>query len=444
MDTERTSRRRFLQAFGYAGATSIGWAARSQDAQALQHRDRAEPVTANTSWADVRRLFELRPDRIHMSGMVIASHPVPVARAIDLHRSELQKDPVRYIDENRWRLEGDTLRAASHYFDAAAADIALTDSTSMGLSLLYTGLRVDQRHEILTTTHDHYSTETAIAECAERSGCSVRRVPMYRDLATVTADELVDSIRLGISDKTRIVALTWVHSGTGLKVPVQRIGEAIQQLNATRDAEHRIYLCVDGVHALGIENFTLPELNCDFWAGGTHKWLFGPRGTGVLWGRANAWTMTRPTIATWEPAEFQAGIGWKTKSAIGGGQLMTPGGYHSFDHRWALGSAFELHASLGKARVQARIHQLNSQLKDGLRRIKGVRLHTPMSEVLSSGIVCFDVGNLPPQAVVDRLFEKRIVASRTPYKSSYARLCPSLLTLEDDVEATLRAVASLG
>ena len=102
VDTERTSRRRFLQAFGYAGATSIGWAARSQDAQALQHRDRAEPVTANTSWADVRRLFELRPDRIHMSGMVIASHPVPVARAIDLHRSELQKDPVRYIDENRW------------------------------------------------------------------------------------------------------------------------------------------------------------------------------------------------------------------------------------------------------------------------------------------------------------------------------------------------------
>ena len=62
-----------------------------------------------------------------MSGMVIASHPVPVARAIDLHRSELQKDPVKYIDENRWGLEGDTLRAAGHYFNAAAADIALTD-----------------------------------------------------------------------------------------------------------------------------------------------------------------------------------------------------------------------------------------------------------------------------------------------------------------------------
>jgi isopenicillin-N epimerase len=443
VDTARTSRRRFLKAFGYAGAMSTAWAAPSQDAHALLRPGRDQPVTPNTSWADFRGLFELRPDRIHMSGMVIASHPAPVSRAIDVHRAELQKDPVRYIDENRWRLEGETLRAASHYFDAAAGDIALTDSTSMGLSLLYTGLRVDQRHEILTTTHDHYSTETALAECAERTGCSVRRVPMYRDLATATADELVDAIRLGISDKTRIVAMTWVHSGTGLKVPVRRIGEAIQQLNAARDEEHRVYLCVDGVHALGIENFTLPELNCDFWAAGTHKWLFGPRGTGVLWGRANAWKMTRPTVATWEPAEFQAGIGWKAKSAIGGGQLMTPGGYHSFDHRWALGSAFDLHEKLGKARVQERIHHLNTQLKEGLRKIKGVRLYTPISEALSSGIVCFDVGSLPPQTVVDRLFEKNIVASRTPYKSSYARLCPSLLTLESDVEATLNAVATL-
>jgi isopenicillin-N epimerase len=115
VDTARPSRRRFLKAFGYAGAMSTAWAAPSQDAQAVRRPDRDEPVTANTSWADFRHLFELRPDRIHMSGMVIASHPVPVSRVIDLHRAELQKDPVRYIDENRWRLEGETLRAASHY-----------------------------------------------------------------------------------------------------------------------------------------------------------------------------------------------------------------------------------------------------------------------------------------------------------------------------------------
>lgn len=442
MQAPLTNRRRFLKAISQVGAISALCGTSGSANQTAALRDDVN-IRSDMSWDEVRRLFELRPDRIHMTGMFMASHPAPVARAIELHRSELQRDPVRYIDENRWRLEDDVLKAAGRYLDAAPQDIALTDSTSMGLGLLYTSLRLDSRHEILTTTHDHYATETAIAACVERTGCVVRRVSMYRNLSSVTADEVVDSIREAVSAKTRVVAVTWVHSSTGLKIPIRRIGDAIKELNARRAEQDRIYFCVDGVHGLGIEDFTLPDLNCDFWAAGTHKWLFGPRGTGVLWGRANAWSMTRPTIPTWEPDEFQAWIGWKPKSAIGGGQMMTPGGFHSFDHRWALGSAFELHERLGKARVQNRIHNLNRQLKEGLRKIKSVQLYTPISETLSSGIVCFDVANLPAQTVVDKLLDKGIVASQTPYKASFARLCPSLLTLESDVEATLKAVATL-
>jgi isopenicillin-N epimerase len=111
-----------------------------------------------------------------MAGMVIASHPVPVARAIDQHRAALQADPVRYIDENRWRFEAAVLHAAGRYLEAAPEDIALTDSTSMGLGLLYTRLRLGRDDEILTTTHDHYATETALAECADRTGCVIRRI----------------------------------------------------------------------------------------------------------------------------------------------------------------------------------------------------------------------------------------------------------------------------
>ena len=44
-------------------------------------------------------------------------------------------------------------------------------------------------------------------------------------------------------------------------------------------------LCVDGVHGFAAVDVDLPDLGCDFLAAGTHKWLFGPRGTGILWGR---------------------------------------------------------------------------------------------------------------------------------------------------------------
>ena len=119
---------------------------------------------------------------------------------------------------------------------------------------------------------------------------------------------------------------------------------------------------------------------------------------------------------------------------------MTPGGYHAFDHTWALGSAFDLHASLGKRRVATRVHVLNRQLKEGLRAMKHVRVYTPLDETLSSGIVCFDVEGMTPDKVVAGLADKGVLASRTPYRSQYVRLCPGLLTPGTDVEKTLEAV----
>ena len=80
--------------------------------------------------------------------------------------------------------------------------------------------------------------------------------------------------------------MTWVHSSTGVRLPVAEYGAAIADLNRRRDRADRVLLCVDGVHGFGAVDVDLPDLGCDFLATGTHKWLFGPRGTGIVWGRA--------------------------------------------------------------------------------------------------------------------------------------------------------------
>ena len=395
------------------------------------------------SWPEFRKLFPLRPDRIHMGCMVMTSHPDPVARAIEMHRDALQADPVRTIDEKRWDLEKKVSRAAAKYLNVQSDDIALLDSTSMGSSFLYTGMQLKPGEEILTTVHDHFSTEMAIAECAARTGCSVKRIALFEDSAMASEADMIDRVRRAITPKTRVVGMTWVQSSTGVKSPIAKIGAMIQELNHARGGKDRIYFCVDGVHALGIEDFTIPDLNCDFWVAGTHKWLFGPRGTAVMWGKSDAWALTRPTIHTWYPESLHAWIGWIPETKVGGGWMMTRGGYHSFEHQWALDTAFELHEKLGKKRVQDRIHALNTRLKQGLKRIANVRLITPMSESLSSGITCFMVGSLPAQTVVDRLFERKIVGSVTPYKASFARLTPGLMNSEAEVDQALDAVRAI-
>ena len=95
-------------------------------------------------------------------------------------------------------------------------------------------------------------------------------------------------------------------------------------------------LCVDGVHGFGVEETSPAELGCDLFAAGCHKWLFGPRGTGLLWGRPAAWRRLEPTIPSFDGRAYAAWMNGDSAPDGPPGPLLTPGGFHSFEHRWAL------------------------------------------------------------------------------------------------------------
>jgi selenocysteine lyase/cysteine desulfurase len=243
-------------------------------------------------------------------------------------------------------------------------------------------------------------------------------------------DEIVSSLAAAITPATRVVAVTWVHSSTGVKLPIRALADVVAAANSSREPNDRALLCVDGVHGLGAEDNDLASLGCDFFVAGCHKWLFGPRGTGFVWGDPRAWPAATPTIPTFSDGASPASD-------------MTPGGFHSFEHRWALAQAFDLHRQLGRSAVSARIHDLNHQLKDGLAAMAHVRLHTPVDDNLSAGLVCFDVAGMAPQQVVDRLHADGIIATTSPYATSYARLAAGLLNSPEEVDRVLASVAAL-
>jgi isopenicillin-N epimerase len=381
----------------------------------------AAPSADTPSWAEVRRQFRHDPKLVQLGGLYLASHPAPVRAAIDRHRRGLDANPVGYLHAHGDDLEADVLRAAAAYLGARGADIALTDSTTMGLGLLYNGLELKAGDEVVTTTHDFYATHRALELKAARSGASVRRVRLYDRGRTASADAIVAALKGAVGPRTRAVAITWVHSSTGVKLPVRRIADALPD---------GVLLCVDGVHGVGAENETGGSLGCDFLVSGCHKWLFGPRGTGVVWGKPAAWNAVTATIPTFSNAGTV-------------GAEMTPGGFHSFEHRWALAEAFRFHGRMGKARVTGRIHALAGRLKAGLGELGHVTLHTPASEGLSAGIVCFEVDRLSPDAVIAALARRRIVATVTPYSPPYARLAPAVFNTTTEVDRAIAAVAAL-
>jgi selenocysteine lyase/cysteine desulfurase len=132
-----------------------------------------------------------------------------------------------------------------------------------------------------------------------------------------------------------------------------------------------------------------------------------------------------------------------TQNQVPLGEHMSPGGFHSFEHRWALPEAFKLHLQLGKKNIQQRIHQLNKQTKQGLAKMSHVTLYTPTSSEFSSGLTCFDVKGMKAESVVAKMHKKGIIMSSTPYRDSYARFAPSLLNNEQEIELALAEINAM-
>ncbi len=413
----------------------------------------APPVDASSDWATVRAQFDLAPDWMHFSQFYIVSHPKPVRDAIERFRGMLDTQPFATVEHGMGfdSFLGDEAQqdpfpvrvqhAAAAYIGGKPEEVALTDSTTQGLALIYQGLTLKPGDEVLCTTHDHYVHHEAIRLAVEKSGARWRRIPLYGDPATASADEMVDNLKRAIGPYTRVVGITWVHSSSGVRIPVRALAQAVTDANANRGRHEQILVVLDAVHGFGNQEEQLAHLGVDFAAAGTHKWIFAPRGTGILWVPEKNWGRIRPTIPTFYDVEpFTAWADERPPNAPKSISWVSPGGFKAFEHQWAMAEAFEFHQRIGRKRVADRIAALNTQCKEGLAKIPKVKLLTPKDPALSAGLIAFEVEGQSASETVHKLHARKVVASSSPYKISKARLAPSLVNDEREVEAALRAV----
>jgi selenocysteine lyase/cysteine desulfurase len=409
----------------------------------------ATPMPSLSKWSDVRAQFALDPAMLHFSSFYLASNPKPVRAAIEDFRRALDANPYLAVERRMFEPEMENVQKKvreemAAYLGGREDEIAFVPNTTTGLALVYHGLTLHSGDELLTTTHDHYSHHESIRMAAERSGVSWRKFPLYDQSAEASVTEIVDRVRRAVKPETRVLGVTWVHSSTGVRLPIRAIADALAEINRGRDEERRVVLVVDGVHGLGCSEETVADLGADFFCAGTHKWMFGPRGTGIVRAEARNWAKVRPQIPTFSEWEsFEKWMAGTPPASPMNAARFTPGGFFDYEHQWAMGAAFRFHQTIGRSRVAQRIREMNDQLKSGLAKIAGVTVHTPKDPALSAGISCFEIQGVAVDDVVKRLLERKIIASGSPYRTSYPRLAPSLVNTPEEVETALRAVRTI-
>lgn len=396
-----------------------------------------------SDWDAVRAQFALDPAYLHFASFFIASHPTPVREALDGYRRAMDANPFLFVERAMFEDDAHNLplqvcTEVAEYLGGRANEVCLTRSTTEGLALVYHGLPLKAGDEVLTTLHDHYSHHESIRLATARAGATMRKIAFFASSADAGVDEIVGNLKAAIRPATRVVGITWVHSSTGIRLPIREIAAMLRGLPDPP------LLVVDGVHGLGAADDTVATMGADYFCAGTHKWMFAPRGTGLVWANAANWGRLRPLVPNFTEIEsYNAWTEDRPPAGPANAARMMPGGFHAFEHQWAMTAAFRMHRQMQRPRVAARITALNDQLKRGLADLPKVKVHTPRAAALSAGLVAFEIDGMGPTDIVKQLLARRIVASTSPYAISYARLAPSLVNTPAEVDEALRAVRAL-
>ncbi|WP_102335771.1 cysteine desulfurase family protein [Salimicrobium jeotgali] len=191
---------------------------------------------------------------------------VPVYREIYGNPSSIHqygRKARQVLDEAR--------RKVAAFIGAGEKEIIFTSGGTEADNLAIFGVtgELDKGH-IITTSIEHHAVLHAVA-ALEKQGFDVTYVAPEPDGA-VTAEAVEEALR----EDTVLVSVMMVNNETGVRQPVEEIGEALKN--------HPAYFHSDAVQALGIENIDVRETAVDLLAFSGHK-INGPKGIGFLFAR---------------------------------------------------------------------------------------------------------------------------------------------------------------
>ncbi len=175
-------------------------------------------------------------------------------------------------------------RALAALVGAPATEIVLANSASYGLHLLANGLELGVGDEVIVAAND-FPSDILPWLHLERRGVIVRQLRPAGQV--LTAGEIADAI----TERTRAVCLTWVHSFSGHVLALDEIGRACRNVDAL--------FVVNGSQGVGGIPISVGDHPIDALISVGFKWLCGPYGTGFCWLGSRATERLHPTKLYW-------------------------------------------------------------------------------------------------------------------------------------------------
>ncbi len=163
-------------------------------------------------------------------------------------------------------------RTVSDHLNAATPDeIIFTYGATDGINLVAQILQLQPGDEVMISTLEHHSNIVPWQMLAERCGARIVVIPCDEDGVLDQA-----AFQNLLSERTRILAVTWVSNSFGTVNPIREMAAAARKMGSLT--------LIDAAQALPHFEVDVQSLGADFVAFSGHK-VYAPTGIGVLWGR---------------------------------------------------------------------------------------------------------------------------------------------------------------
>ena len=283
----------------------------------------------------------------------------------------------------------ETRELVAKFINAQVNEIVFTKGASNGLNMVATMVAKDLApgDEIIVSELEHHSSLLPWQHLAKAKGCQLRFVPLDQEGRIKT-----EAVRKILSNKTKVIALTYVSNVLGYITPVKEIAALARSVNAL--------FVVDAAQAAPHLKIDVKALDVDFLAFSAHKML-GPTGFGILYGKYKL-------LNKYDPVEF----GGDMNDDVGFYQAT----YREVPYKYEAGTqpiaeaiafkeAIRYLLKIGMAEIEDHETALVRYAVEKLQAIPGVKLYNPHTD---TGILAFNLDCVHPHDVATILDERQI------------------------------------
>lgn len=366
---------------------------------------------------DITREFPLDPDTLYLNHAAVAPWPRRAAEAVKAFADECAHTGARYYP--RWMETEARLREqlAAMIGAPGAEDIALLKNTSEGLSVIARGLDWRKGDRVLITDQEFPSNRIPWQALADR-GVETVEAPLDGDDPEAAIIERLDT-------NTRLLSVSSVQYGTGLRLDLARLGQACR--------DNDTLFCVDAIQSIGARPLDAPGVGADFVVADGHKWMLGPEGLALFYSTPAARDRLQLLQHGWHMVEDAGNYDRKDWQPARSARRFECGSPNLLCAH-ALSASLSVLLEVGLAQVAQRIEQRIALIQGRLEAHGGFRLITPGQPERRAGIITFCPVDRDLDALYQRLWDQGVVCAR---RGGGIRFSPHFYTPENSVDRAM-------